>query len=103
MTLEERANITRGFAVPDNICAGNTGTVPRLDWPGLCLHDAGNGLRSTDLVTSFPSALHVGASWDRNLTYQRGFYMGKEFKAKGGRFDCSRSGPICVFGMKFNV
>ncbi|KAI1161012.1 family 3 glycoside hydrolase [Nemania serpens] len=83
MTLEERANITRGVAVPDNICAGNTGTVPRLDWPGLCLHDAGNGLRSTDLVTSFPSALHVGASWDRNLTYQRGLYMGKEFKAKG--------------------
>ncbi|KAI1828175.1 glycoside hydrolase family 3 protein [Xylaria intraflava] len=83
MTLEERANITRGFAVPDNTCAGNTGTVPRLQWPGLCLHDAGNGVRATDLVTSFPSALHVGASWDRNLTYQRGLYMGKEFKAKG--------------------
>ncbi|KAI0526391.1 glycoside hydrolase family 3 protein [Xylaria bambusicola] len=83
MTLEERANITRGFAVPDNTCAGNTGTVPRLNWPGLCLHDAGNGVRATDLVTSFPSALHVGASWDRNLTYQRGLYMGKEFKAKG--------------------
>ncbi|KAI0440879.1 family 3 glycoside hydrolase [Xylaria telfairii] len=83
MTLEEKANITRGFAVPDNTCAGNTGTVPRLDWPGLCLHDAGNGVRATDLVTSFPSALHVGASWDRNLTYQRGLYMGKEFKAKG--------------------
>ncbi|GAP87716.1 putative glycoside hydrolase family 3 protein [Rosellinia necatrix] len=83
MTLEEKANLTRGFAVPDNTCAGNTGTVPRLNWPGLCLHDAGNGLRATDLVTSFPSALHVGASWDRNLTYQRGLYMGREFKAKG--------------------
>ncbi|KAI0410345.1 family 3 glycoside hydrolase [Xylaria grammica] len=83
MTLEERANITRGFTVPDNTCAGNTGSVPRLDWPGLCLHDAGNGVRATDLVTSFPSALHIGASWDRNLTYQRGLYMGKEFKAKG--------------------
>lgn len=86
MTLEEKTNITRGFAVPENTCAGNTGTVPRLDWPGLCLHDAGNGVRATDLVTSFPSALHVGASWDRNLTYQRGLYMGKEFKAKGGEF-----------------
>ncbi|KAI1367774.1 glycoside hydrolase family 3 protein [Xylaria arbuscula] len=83
MTLEEKANITRGFTVPDNKCAGNTGTVPRLGWPGLCLHDAGNGVRATDLVTSFPSALHVGASWDRNLTYQRGLFMGKEFKAKG--------------------
>jgi beta-glucosidase-like glycosyl hydrolase len=83
MTLEEKVNITRGFPSTDNICAGNTGTVPRLNWPGLCVHDAGNGVRAADLVTSFPSALHVGASWDKNLTYQRGLFMGKEFKAKG--------------------
>jgi beta-glucosidase len=83
LTLEEKVNVTRGFAA-DNVCAGNTGTIPRLGWPGLCLHDAGNGVRATDLVNSYPSALHVGASWDKNLTYQRGYYMGKEFKAKGG-------------------
>ncbi|KAI0382705.1 glycoside hydrolase family 3 protein [Hypomontagnella monticulosa] len=83
MTLEEKVNITRGFAVSDNICAGNTGSVPRLGWPGMCLHDAGNGVRATDLVNSYPSAIHVGASWDRNLTYERGFYIGQEFKAKG--------------------
>ncbi|CEI62445.1 Beta-glucosidase cel3A [Fusarium venenatum] len=82
LTLEEKVNVTRGFAA-DNVCAGNTGTIPRLGWPGLCLHDAGNGVRATDLVNSYPSALHVGASWDKNLTYQRGYYMGKEFKAKG--------------------
>lgn len=84
MTLEEKVNITRGVE-SDNTCAGTTGTVPRLGWPGMCLHDAGNGVRATDLVSSFPSALHVGASWDKNLTYQRGWYMGKEFKAKGGK------------------
>ncbi|KAI0882039.1 glycoside hydrolase family 3 protein [Annulohypoxylon maeteangense] len=83
MTLEEKVNITRGFAVGDNTCAGNTGTVPRLGWPGMCLHDAGNGVRATDLVNSYPSAIHVGASWDRNLTYERAYYMGQEFKAKG--------------------
>ena len=82
LTLEEKANVTRGFAA-DNTCAGNTGTIPRLGWPGLCLMDAGNGVRATDFVNSYPSALHVGASWDKNLTYQRGYYMGKEFKAKG--------------------
>ncbi|KAG5809062.1 hypothetical protein H9Q74_012863 [Fusarium xylarioides] len=82
LTVEEKVNVTRGFAA-DNICAGNTGTIPRLGWPGLCLHDAGNGVRATDFVNSYPSALHVGASWDKNLTYQRGYYMGKEFKAKG--------------------
>lgn len=83
MTLEEKVNITRGFTVSDNICAGNTGTVPRLNWPGMCLHDAGNGVRATDMVNSYPSAIHAGASWDKNLTYERGLYMGLEFKAKG--------------------
>ncbi|KXH67270.1 hypothetical protein CSAL01_11471 [Colletotrichum salicis] len=82
LTLEEKVNITRGYA-GDNFCAGNTGSIPRLGWPGMCLHDAGNGVRATDLVNSYPSAIHVGASWDRNLTYQRGYYMGKEFKTKG--------------------
>lgn len=84
MTLEEKVNITRGFTVSDNICAGNTGTVPRLNWPGMCLHDAGNGVRAIDMVNSYPSAIHAGASWDKNLTYERGLYMGMEFKAKGG-------------------
>ncbi|OTA97755.1 glycoside hydrolase family 3 protein [Hypoxylon sp. CO27-5] len=83
MTLDEKVNITRGFTVSDNVCAGNTGTVPRLGWPGMCLHDAGNGVRATDLVNSYPSGLHVGASWDRNLTYERAVYIGLEFKAKG--------------------
>ncbi|KAI1850299.1 hypothetical protein JX266_004157 [Neoarthrinium moseri] len=83
MTLEEKVNITRGFVNPENVCAGNTGTVPRLGWPGMCLHDAGNGVRATDMVNAYPSAIHAGASWDKNLTYERGLYMGKEFKAKG--------------------
>ena len=85
MTLEEKVNITRGFSTPDNTCAGNTGSVPRLGWPGMCLHDAGNGVRATDLVNSYPSGIHAGASWDKNLTYARGLYMAKEFKAKGGK------------------
>jgi beta-glucosidase len=84
MTLEEKVNITRGFPA-QNVCAGTTGSVPRLGWLGMCLHDAGNGVRATDLVSAYPSALHVGASWDKNLTYLRGLYMGKEFKAKGGK------------------
>ncbi|KLP16489.1 Uncharacterized protein LW94_5365 [Fusarium fujikuroi] len=32
LTLEEKVNVTRGFAA-DNVCAGNTGTIPRLGWP----------------------------------------------------------------------
>ena len=83
MTLEEKVNITRGFESDENVCAGNSGSVPRLGWPGMCLHDAGNGVRATDMVNAYASGIHVGASWDRNLTYQRGYYIGKEFKAKG--------------------
>ncbi|KAI1762237.1 glycoside hydrolase family 3 protein [Hypoxylon sp. FL1150] len=83
MTLEEKVNVTRGFTSSENVCAGNTGTIPRLGWPGMCLHDAGNGVRATDLVNSYPSAIHVGASWDKDLAYERAYYMGLEFKAKG--------------------
>ncbi|KZL66043.1 beta-glucosidase [Colletotrichum tofieldiae] len=86
--------MTRGYS-SDNVCAGNTGSVPRLGWPGMCLHDAGNGVRATDLVNSYPSAIHVGASWDKNLTYQRGYFMGKEFKAKGGNYpQCTVAFPL---------
>ncbi|KXJ88168.1 Cel3e putative secreted beta-glucosidase [Microdochium bolleyi] len=83
MAFEEVVNITRGFKATTNTCAGNTGTVPRLGWPGMCLMDAGNGVRGTDLVNAYASGIHVGASWDKNLTYQRGWFMAKEFKAKG--------------------
>ena len=42
MTLEEKANITVGYNSTTG-CAGETGTVPRLGWGGLCINDAGNG------------------------------------------------------------
>ncbi|KAF2190003.1 glycoside hydrolase family 3 protein [Zopfia rhizophila CBS 207.26] len=83
MTLEEKANVTRGYTLDTNICSGHTGSVPRLSWPGMCLQDAGNGVRATDFVSAYPSGIHVGASWDRNLTYQRAYEMGLEFRKKG--------------------
>ena len=83
MTLEEKLNVTGGHTNPANTCSGNTGSVPRLGWPGLCLQDAGNGVRAADLTNSYPSGIHVGASWDRNLTYRRGLEMGREFRIKG--------------------
>ncbi|KAM3086204.1 hypothetical protein ACMFMG_000341 [Clarireedia jacksonii] len=82
MTLAEKANITTGHTAP-NGCSGVTGSVERLGFPGLCLSDAGNGLRATDFVNAWPSGLHVGATWNRELSYQRAYNMGGEFKAKG--------------------
>lgn len=99
MTLQEKVNITIGFPGLHNACHGNTGSVPRLGWPGMCLQDAGNGIRGVDLANSYPSGIHVGASWDKNLTYRRGFHMGEEFRIKGGGLfpcwipcqDCAKS------------
>ncbi|KAI4839662.1 putative glycosyl hydrolase, partial [Aureobasidium sp. EXF-8845] len=83
MTDFEKNNITYGYTSKTNGCGGNSGSVPRVGFPGLCLSDAGNGLRATDGVTGFASGVHVGATWNRNLAYERAHYMGAEFKAKG--------------------
>jgi len=82
MTLEERANITVGYP-PNTGCSGVTGSVPRLNWDGLCLSDAGNGLRATNFVNAWPSGVHVGATWNKDLALQRALHMGAEFKKKG--------------------
>ncbi|PHH64927.1 hypothetical protein CDD81_3784 [Ophiocordyceps australis] len=82
MSLAEAANITYGFPHAST-CAGLSGSVPRLHFPGLCLHDAGNGVRAAELVSAYPAALHAGAAWDSKLAYQRAYYMGREFRAKG--------------------
>lgn len=82
MTLAERANITVGYA-PTTGCSGVTGTVPRLGWDGLCLADAGQGLRATDFVNAYSAGISVGASWNKALTLQRATHMAAEFKIKG--------------------
>ncbi|KAH9907186.1 glycoside hydrolase family 3 protein [Xylariomycetidae sp. FL2044] len=82
LTIEEKVSLTGGVSV-DSSCSGIIPAIDRLDFPGLCLSDAGNGVRTTDLVTSWPSGLHVGASWNRDLASKRAVAMGDEFKAKG--------------------
>lgn len=82
MTLEERANITVGYA-PTTGCSGVTGTVPRLNWNGLCLADAGQGLRATNFVNAYASGISVGSSWNKALALQRATHMAAEFKRKG--------------------
>lgn len=65
MTNEEKNNVTFGYVSLTNGCSGNSGNVSRLGFPGLCLNDAGNGVRGTDGTSGYPSALHIGASWNR--------------------------------------
>ena len=72
MTDYEKNNITYGQPSTTG-CSGVSGSVPRLGFPGLCLSDAGNGLRATDGVNGYASGISVGASWNQDLAYQRAF------------------------------
>ncbi|KAK4542052.1 hypothetical protein LTR36_007083 [Oleoguttula mirabilis] len=83
MTFEEMNNITMGVVDGSTGCVGVSGSAPRLGFPGLCLHDAGNGVRNTDGVNGYASGLHIGASWNTTLAYERAQFMGAEFKRKG--------------------
>ncbi|KAL4898073.1 putative beta-glucosidase M [Aspergillus ambiguus] len=82
LTPEEKVNLTAGVS-GDTGCSGNIAAIPRLNFPGLCVSDAGNGLRGTDYVNSWPSGIHAGASWNKKLARQRAFHMGEEFRKKG--------------------
>lgn len=90
MTVEEKAKITVGVT-PGNRCSGLTGSAPRLGFPGLCTTGAGNGIRQADFVNGWPAGIHIGASFNRHLTYQRGVFMGKEAKKKGSN---ALGGPV---------
>ncbi|KAL1961529.1 hypothetical protein VTN77DRAFT_1634 [Rasamsonia byssochlamydoides] len=82
MTLDEKVQVVVE-QTPSTGCSGQTYPVERLNWPGLCFNDAENGVRDTELVTGWPSGLHVGASWNRTLAYYRARQMGGEFRRKG--------------------
>ena len=60
MTREEKVRLTGGYRV-DSACSGSIAPIARLNFTGLCLSDAGNGLRSADFVSSWPSGISVGA------------------------------------------
>jgi beta-glucosidase len=55
-----QVNLTAGTTV-SNGCSGNIPAIPSVNFPGMCLSDAGNGLRNTDFVSSWPSGIHAGA------------------------------------------
>lgn len=97
MTTLEKQNISTGFSNPFDGCVGSSGGVSRLGYPGMCLQDAGNGVRGPEGSSGYSSGIHVGATWNRALTNARGFYMGAEFKAKGGEWLLFISVQFCTF------
>ncbi|WPG97361.1 putative beta-glucosidase e [Acrodontium crateriforme] len=83
MTLVEKVNITSGIGWSMGMCVGNTGPVERLGFPSLCLQDGPLGLRFADNATAFPAGITVGATWSKDLMYERGKAHGLEARLKG--------------------
>lgn len=81
--MSSQVNLTGGVSTTANGCSGTIASIDRVGFPGLCLSDAGNGLRSTDFVSSWPSGWSVGASFNRDLAHQRAVGMAGEFRKKG--------------------
>ncbi|KAF3062794.1 putative beta-glucosidase F [Daldinia childiae] len=86
MTLAEKVNITAGTGLFMAVVCGNTGSIPRLGFPELCLQDGPLGVRTTDNVTAFPAGITTGATFSKDLMYERGVALGEEFKGKGANF-----------------
>jgi beta-glucosidase len=79
---DEKVNLTAGVT-SNTACSGFIQAIDRLGFSGICMSDAGNGLRGTDYVNGWSSGISVGASWNRHLAHSRATYMGQEYRKKG--------------------
>ncbi|KZP21413.1 glycoside hydrolase family 3 protein [Athelia psychrophila] len=64
-------------------CEGSTGSVPRLNFAGICLQDGPTGVHGADYTSVFPSGMNAAMTWDADLMHARGAAMGAEFRGKG--------------------
>ncbi|KAG1047253.1 hypothetical protein G6F43_010288 [Rhizopus delemar] len=83
MSLEQKVNITTGIGYGKGLCAGNTYAITKPDFPSLCLQDGPLGVRGANNITSGVAGINAAASFDRKAIYERGVYLGKEFRGKG--------------------
>jgi len=83
MTADEKFSMVHG----DNLYhpyIGNVHAIPRLSIPALGLEDGPQGVADgMRLVTAWPSAFTVAASWDTDLMYKFGAGMAAEQRGKG--------------------
>lgn len=80
LTLEEKAIMVTGQPGP---CVGNIEPIERLGFNGLCLQDGPLSNRVADYVSVFSAGVSAASTWDKDILFERGLLMGKEFKAKG--------------------
>lgn len=83
MSLVEKVNITTGTGWATNLCVGNTGSATNVGFPMLCLQDGPLGIRFADHATVWPAGITIAATWNKDLMYKRGKYLGREHRLKG--------------------
>lgn len=83
MTLTEKVNVTTGTGWGMGLAVGNTGPALAAGFPSLALQDGPLGVRLADNITAFPAGVTVGATWNKELMYERGKAHGLEARAKG--------------------
>jgi hypothetical protein len=52
LTLLEKVNLTTGVGWEGMQCVGNTGAIPRLNFPGLCMQGSPLGVRDSKFTAS---------------------------------------------------
>ncbi|OPB41313.1 GH3 beta-glucosidase [Trichoderma guizhouense] len=83
MTLAEKVNITTGTGWSMGLAVGNTAPAVHVGFPALALQDGPLGIRFSDNITAFPAGVTVGATWNRELMYERGKAHALEARGKG--------------------
>lgn len=83
LTLADKVSLGTGTGLLHGPCVGNTKAISKIDFPGFCLQDSPLGVRYADLVSAFPAAINVAATFNRDLMYQRGVAIGSEHRGKG--------------------
>ncbi|KEY72847.1 hypothetical protein S7711_04428 [Stachybotrys chartarum IBT 7711] len=83
MTLPEKVNITTGTGWSMGLAVGNTGPAVHVGFPGLALQDGPLGIRHSDNASAFPAGITVGATWNKELMYERGKAHALEARGKG--------------------
>ncbi|CEP07730.1 hypothetical protein [Parasitella parasitica] len=83
MSTKQKVDIATGVGWQNGLCMGNTFGTEDPYFPSLCLQDSPLGVRHADNVTSGVAGINAAASFDKKAIYERGAYMGREFRGKG--------------------
>ncbi len=86
MTVEEKMDLIRGGAEPEDQSQGQAGYlpgVPRLGVPSLRLADGPPGLLTRVPAQAETATMGVAATWDRKMAEQNGVVIGREARSLG--------------------